>query len=136
MGYARQMLGSYPGDFKLDVDAEVLAGIIEAAADCAQACGTDTDADLSEPHLAEMVACIRLCLDCADICAATAAVLGRPVIWDNRVVRPLVEACAAICRSCGDECERHAPRHAHCRVCAQSCRRCEQACGELLTIMN
>ena len=136
MSYARQMLGSYPGDFKLDVDAEVLAGVIEAAAVCAQACGTDTDADLSEPHLAEMVACIRLCLDCADICAATAAVLGRPVIWDNRVVRPLVEACAAICQSCGDECERHAPRHAHCRVCAESCRRCEQACGELLTIMN
>ena len=50
MSYARQMLGSYPGDFKLDVDAEVLAGVIEAAADCAQACGTDTDADLSEPH--------------------------------------------------------------------------------------
>ena len=136
MSYARQMLGSYPGDFKLDVDAEVLAGVIEAAVDCAQACGTDTDADLSEPHVAEMVACIRLCLDCADICAATAAVLGRPVIWDNRVVRPLVEACTAICRSCGDECERHAPRHAHCRVCAESCRRCEQACGELLTIMN
>jgi hypothetical protein len=134
MSYARQMLGSYPSNVTLDFDAAVLAEVIEAAADCAQACSTDTDADLSEPHLAEMVACIRLCLDCADICAATAAVLGRPARWDRRVIRPLVEACAAICGSCGDECERHAPRHAHCRVCAEACRRCEQACGELLEI--
>src|SRR5215470_14946894 len=101
MSYVRAMLGSYPGDFKLDVDAGVLAGVIEVAADCAQACGTDTDADLSEPHLAEMVACIRLCLDCADICTATAAVLSRPASWHRRVVRPLIEACVAICQSCG-----------------------------------
>lgn len=134
MSYARQMVGSYPGDVTLDVDAGVLAKVIEAAADCAQGCSTDTDADLSEPHLAEMVVCIRLCLDCADICIATAAVLGRPANWDPRVVRPLAQACMAICGSCGDECERHAPRHAHCRVCAEACRRCEQACGELLEV--
>lgn len=136
MSYARQMLGSYPSDFKLEADAEVLAGAIEAAADCAQACTADNDADLGESHLAEMVRCIRLCQNCADICTVTAAVLSRPASWDRRVVRPLLESCVAICASCGDECERHAPRHAHCRVCAEACRRCEQACGEFLTIMN
>ena len=97
MSYTRQMLGSYPGDFKLDADADVLARAIDAAADCAQACGTDTDADLSEPHLSDMVACIRLCLTCVDICTATAAVLSRPASFDGRVVRPLLEACVAIC---------------------------------------
>jgi methyl coenzyme M reductase beta subunit len=136
MSYARQMLGTYPGDLTLDAHAEVLAGVIVAATDCAQACITDVDADLSEPHLAEMVTCIRLCQDCSDICAVTATVLGRPARWDGRVIRPLLEACVAICRSCGDECDRHAPRHAHCRVCAEPCRRCEQACGELLRVMK
>jgi hypothetical protein len=136
MSYARQMLGSYPGDFRLGVDADVLAGAIDAAADCAQACGADTDADLSEPHLAEMVVCIRLCLDCADICTVTSGVLSRPATRESRVLRPLLEACVAVCKSCGDECERHAPMHAHCRVCAEACRRCEAACGELLTIMK
>jgi hypothetical protein len=136
MSYARQMLGTYPGDVRLDVDADTLARAIDAARDCAQACATDTDADLSEPQLAEMVSCIRLCQHCADICAATAAVLSRPASWDKRVVRPLTEACVAICNSCGDECERHAQMHAHCRVCADACRRCEQACGELLKIMQ
>ena len=36
------------------------------------------------------------------------------------------------CKSCGDECERHARMHEHCRVCAEACRHCEQACRELL----
>lgn len=136
MSYARQMLGSYPGQFKLDADASLLTGLIEAAADCAQACGTDADADLSEPDLAEMVACIRLCQDCADICAATTAVLSRPAAPDPGVVRPLVDACLASCQNCGDECERHARRHAHCRVCATACRVCEKACSELLKVMK
>jgi Domain of Unknown Function (DUF326) len=42
----------------------------------------------------------------------------------------------AACRSCGDECERHAAMHEHCRVCAEACRRCEQACNELLAAMQ
>jgi hypothetical protein len=33
-----------------------------------------------------------------------------------------LEACVAICKSCGDECERHARHHEHCRVCEQACR--------------
>jgi hypothetical protein len=42
----------------------------------------------------------------------------------------------AICKSCGDECERHAQMHEHCRVCEQACRRCEQACRELLAALK
>jgi len=130
MSYARQMLDTYSQP--LAVDAGLLAAAIEAASDCAQACNADTDADLSEPNLADMVRCIRLCLDCTDVCTATAAVISRLAEYDPGVVRPLLEACVAICRSCGDECERHAPHHAHCRVCAEACRRCEQACRDLL----
>jgi hypothetical protein len=129
MSYARQMLGSYPRT--TNVDTALLAATIDALSDCTQACITDVDADLSEQDLAEMVTCIRLCLDCADICTATAAVIGRPADWDADVTRPLLEACVAICKSCGDECERHAPHMEHCRVCLGACRRCEQACRDL-----
>jgi hypothetical protein len=48
----------------------------------------------------------------------------------------LLEACVAICKSCGDECERHAKVHEHCRVCAIACRRAEQASGSLLGALN
>ena len=130
MSYAREMLGTYSG--AINVDADVLAAAIDALSDCAQACAADTDADLDEHNLAEMVKCIRLCLNCVDVCTATAGVISRPAAYDADVAKPLLQACVAICQSCGDECERHAQHHAHCRVCAEACRRCEQACRELL----
>ncbi|MGB6580922.1 MAG: four-helix bundle copper-binding protein [Streptosporangiaceae bacterium] len=129
MRYVRQMLDAYPRPPA--VDADLLAAAIEAASDCAQACTADTDADLAEQNLAEMVKCIRLCLNCADICTATAGVLSRPAEFDPSATSLLVRACAAICQSCGDECERHA-HMPHCRVCAEACRRCDRACQELL----
>ena len=133
MSYARQMLDTYPRTF--NVDAALLAAAIDALDDCAQACNADNAADLSEQNVAEMVRCIRLCLDCTDVCTATAGVLSRPAGYDADVARPLLQACAAICKSCGDECERHAHMQ-HCRVCAEACRRCEQACRELLDAMK
>jgi exosome complex RNA-binding protein Csl4 len=132
MSYARQMLDSYPRTSGLD--AGVLAAAIDALTDCAQACTADVDADLSEQDLAEMVKCIRLCLNCADVCTATAGIVSRESEYYVSVARPLLEACVAICKSCGDECQRHAQHHQHCRVCGEACRRCEQACRNLLDI--
>ena len=134
MSYARQLLDTYPG--RVDVDAGVLAAAIDALSDCAQACIADVDADLSEQNVAEMVTCIRLCLHCADICTAAVGVVSRPAAYDAGVTRPLLEACVAICKSCGDECGRHARMHEHCRVCEQACRRCERACQDLLDVLN
>ena len=134
MSYARPMLDTYP--HTVSADAGVLAAAIDALGDCAQACIADVDADLSEQNLAEMVKCIRLCLDCADVCTATIGVTSRPGGYDASVTKPLLQACVAICHSCGDECERHARMHAHCRVCEQACRRCEQACRELLAALK
>jgi hypothetical protein len=134
MSYASQLLDSYPRTFS--VDAGLLTTAIDALNDCAQACTADADDDLSEPNVAEMVKCIRLCLDCASICNATSGVVSRQTEYDASVSRPLLEACIASCRSCGDECERHAKMHAHCRVCAEACRRCERACRQLLTAIS
>ena len=134
MSYARQLLDTYPS--ALHADAGVLAATIDALSDCTEACIADTEADLNEPDLAEMVKCIRLCLNCADVCAATMGVVTRQAEYDPNVTRPLLEACVAICKSCGDECARHAPHMAHCRVCEQACRRCEQACRELLGVLK
>jgi hypothetical protein len=113
-----------------------LAASIDALSDCAQACAADVAADLSEPNVAGMITCIRLCLDCADICTGTAGVISRQADGGAGVAGPLLEACVAICQSCGDECERHAPMHEHCRICGEACRRCEQACRELLVVMK
>jgi hypothetical protein len=90
MSYASQLLHSYPRTF--NVDAEILASSIDALTDCAQACTADAGDDLSESNVAEMVKCISLCLDCADICAATARVTGRQTDYDANVTRPLLQA--------------------------------------------
>ena len=134
MSYARQMLDTYSRRF--NVDAGLLAAAIDALSDCVQACNADNAADLSEPNVTEMVTCIRLCLHCADICTAAVGVVSRPAAYDAAVTRPLLEACVAICKSCGDECGRHARMHEHCRVCEQACRRCEQACRDLLEALK
>ena len=133
MSYARQLLDSYQGT--LNVDVALLAAAIDAMSDCVQACSADNDADLSERDVTEMVRCIRLCLNCTDVCTAAAGVISRPADYDADVARPLLQACVAICKSCGDECERHA-HMPHCRICTEACRRCEQACQELLDAMK
>ena len=129
MSYAKQMLDTYPRDFNLD--AGLLAATIDTLSDCAQACTACADDCLSEEMVAELTKCIRLCLDCADVCTATLRVVSRQTEYDANVTRALLEACATTCKSSGDECERHARLHEHCRVCAEACRRCEAACNEL-----
>jgi hypothetical protein len=129
MSHAKQILDSQPD---LTIDAGLFAATIDALSDCAQACTADADADLREDDVVTMRTCIRLCLDCADVCTATAGVISRQTAYGDAVTGPLLEACAATCARCAEECERHADTHLHCRICAQACRQCERACRDLL----
>jgi hypothetical protein len=76
MSYARQMLDSYR--HVVNVDPGMLDATVDALNGCAQACAADVDADLSEQNLAEMVRCIRLCLQCTDLCTATVDIVRGP----------------------------------------------------------
>ena len=133
---ANRMLDTYPRDF--NVDKTALVRCIDACAACAQACTQCADDCLSEDgHQQELAKCVRLNLDCADICATTERIISRQTDYDANVSRPMLEACIAVCRSCGDECEAHARQGMeHCSVCAQACRDCEDACRALLSAMS
>ena len=126
-----KMLDRNPNDTSLDRD--VLAECIAACFECAQTCTACADACLAEDMVAELTRCIRTNLDCADICATTGAALSRQTGFDASVARTFIEACAAACKACGDECRQHAEMHEHCRVCAEACRRCEDSCTRVLT---
>ncbi len=132
MSLAGQMLETYPKDLG-GVDKEKLLACIEACFECAQVCTACADACLSEDMVAEITTCISTNLDCADVCAATGRVLSRHTGDNADLTRSVLEACAAACKACGDECAGHAEMHEHCRVCAEACRRCEQACRDLIT---
>ena len=114
------------------LDRDLLLRCIGQCIDCAASCTSCADADLAENDVPELVRCIRLCLDCADVCEATGRIVTRQTAADLGVIRAMIEACAAACRACGQECERHAAHHEHCRICAEVCRRCEQACDDLV----
>jgi hypothetical protein len=132
---ARQMLDYYPRELK--VDRGLFVRCIEACYDCAESCTQCADDCLGEESVQDLTSCIRLNLDCADICAATGRVVSRQTAVDANVTSAIVQACIAACRSCGDECELHAAHGMeHCRVCAEECRRCEQACQELLPAID
>jgi hypothetical protein len=112
---------------------EALVRCIDECFACAQTCTSCADACLAEEGVQELVRCIRLNLDCADVCDATGRVLTRQTSFEPRLAHSMLIACADACRVCGEECERHADHHEHCRVCAEACRRCQQACEDLLS---
>ncbi|MDQ0867368.1 hypothetical protein QF036_005019 [Arthrobacter globiformis] len=90
------MLNSHPQG----VDAagtESLAESIAACFECSQACTACADACLGEKMVADLAACIRTDLDCADICAATGNILTRQTATNTAITQPVLEACRAAC---------------------------------------
>lgn len=128
--HTRQMLETHPRPSQLGGDA--LVQCIDACFDCLQSCTTCADACLGEATAAALRRCIRLNLDCADVCDATGRILSRMSEPDLSLIQAQLRACTEACRLCGAECEKHAGHHEHCRVCAEACRRCETACRVLV----
>jgi hypothetical protein len=133
MNDVRPMLQTHPAPSRLDTDA--LVECIEACFGCAQSCTACADACLAEDMVAELRQCIRLNLDCADICGTTGRLLSRQTQTNRDLLMVQVEACLQACRRCGDECQKHAEMHEHCRVCMKACKRCEAACNALIGAM-
>jgi hypothetical protein len=115
----------------LALDQKALCAAVEACLECEQACTACADACLGDGRPDELVRCIRMNQDCADLCDVTAKICSRQTASDARLVRELLHACALACKLCGDECRRHAGL-GHCRDCAAACERCQEACTQLM----
>lgn len=125
------MLRSHP---QADLQrAEAYADVLNSLALCAQICASCADACLGETeHLANLRRCLRLNLDCTDVCQATARLVVRQTETPNELIHAQLHACVLACQLCADECETHAAMHDHCRVCAETCRHCQERCNFLL----
>ncbi|CAA7625327.1 four-helix bundle copper-binding protein [Magnetospirillum sp. UT-4] len=132
--HAREMISTHPHVQGNTNDALIHA--IEECYDCAQTCVTCADACLGEDEVSELVQCIRLNLDCADVCAATGAVATRRSGSNETVIRAMLQACAEACRLCAEECDRHASSHDHCRICAETCRNCQDNCEKAVQSLS
>ncbi|RUM95742.1 four-helix bundle copper-binding protein [Pseudaminobacter arsenicus] len=126
--HVHEMITSHP-EVQGNV-AEKLLRCIEDCYSCAQTCTSCADACLAEPSVDTLKQCIRLNLDCADVCAATGSMASRRTGSNVPVLRAVMLACEQACRACGDECRRHADMHEHCRVCADECMRCAESCRD------
>jgi hypothetical protein len=129
--HARQMLEAHPKPSQSFAQTALLE-CIEACFDCAQACTSCADACLGEDMVQQLVRCIGLNLNCADICATTGRAATRQTEADVGLIQAQLQACIQACRVCGAECERHGEQHRHCAVCAEACRNCERACSRVL----
>ncbi|ARQ00067.1 four-helix bundle copper-binding protein [Pseudorhodoplanes sinuspersici] len=125
---AQQMISSHPSMRGEASDA--LIRCIEECYSCAQTCTSCADACLAEDKVKDLTQCIRLNLDCADICNITGRIVTRRTGSDEEMMHRMLDSCAVACRLCGDECMRHAAQHEHCRICGEACHRCMQACQE------
>lgn len=101
------------------------AACIEACNTCAVACNHCAAACLKEPDVKSMVSCIALDMDCAHICALTAAAMARGSAHHQAIC----EVCAKICQACGDECAKHSMDH--CQACAKACHQCAEECRKM-----
>jgi hypothetical protein len=117
----------HPGRF----ERKALTDCVDACTSCSVICTACADACLGDPAVATLRHCIRINLDCADVCGVLQRVLTRQYLADLRVLRALLAACAETCSVCATECERHARRD-HCQACAEACRRCTEQCEALL----
>jgi hypothetical protein len=128
--HARDIISTHP-DVKGNI-SEALVRCIDECYACAPACTACADACVAEEMVQQLRQCIRLNLDCADVCAATGALASRRTGSNEQILRQMLQVCAAACQVCGEECQRNARQHEHCRICAEACRRCEQACQEAM----
>lgn len=109
------------------------ADVLNALGLCAQVCTSCADACLGESNDVGMLRrCIRTNLDCADVCAVTARLIARQTETSSELIHAQLHACILACQLCADECEAHASMHDHCRVCAETCRHCQERCNFLL----
>jgi hypothetical protein len=100
--------------------------MLNALNDCVAQCNYCAAACLEEQDVAMLTRCIKLDIDCADVCLLTASLIAR----GSEHARHLLKECVEICNACANECERHSHME-HCRLCAQICRQCAEACSHM-----
>ncbi len=98
---------------------------IDACYACAAACDHCAASCLAEPDPKPMAECIRLDIDCAEMCRLAAGYMAR----DSALAATICRACAEVCGACGAGCDQH--DHTHCKECAEACRRCAEECRRM-----
>ncbi|MBA3707114.1 MAG: four-helix bundle copper-binding protein [Bacteroidetes bacterium] len=98
--------------------------IIKLLSECVNECSYCASACLEEQDVKMLARCIKLNIDCAEICNLAASYLSR----ESENIDRIINQCAEICEICAKECEKHKHME-HCKRCAEKCRACAEACS-------
>lgn len=126
------MIAEHPRGALETHNAAALGRAVRSTMLCSAICTSCADACLTEPM--DMSQCIRVNLDCADLCQATSRIASRRTGHDRQLVRAVLRACIEACQRCAVECGRHA--NPHCQHCAQMCQDCAEDCVYALGSLN
>ena len=102
-------------------------GMIDALNNCATECSHCAMACLDEQDVKMLTTCIKLNIDCAEVCRLTVSLLSR----GSQHGHHLLKECIEICEACATECDRHSHME-HCKKCAAVCRDCVEECTAMV----
>jgi len=57
--------------------------------------------------------------------------LAKMASYRSPHLKDFAKVCAAVCKDCQDECEKHSDDHVECKQCAKSCADCIDACENI-----
>lgn len=97
----------------------------QSCIDACYACDHCAVSCLDESDVKNMTRCIKLDMDCAQICRLAASYMAR----GSEFAQTICQVCADLCEACGQECAKH--QMDHCQRCAQACRKCAEACRQM-----
>jgi hypothetical protein len=97
--------------------------LIETLGDCIAECNNCIISCLNEPNVKMLAHCIKMNMDCVEICKVTLSFVSR----DSEHAFQLRDECEEICRCCANECSKHEHME-HCRICAEVCRETAALC--------
>lgn len=104
---------------------EQFQSCIDECNTCATACDHCAASCLDEQDVQKMARCIKLDMDCAQICRLAAGYMAR----GSELAGVICNACAEACDACAEECAQY--QMDHCQRCAEACRRCARECRRM-----
>jgi len=102
---------------------DVYSELVDSLEKCDAACNNCAISSLDEDDRKPMSDCIKLSLECADVCHLALRLLAR----DSTHAVSTVKLCMTICGECATECEKF--EYDQCRLSARACRRSEKQCS-------
>lgn len=96
--------------------------LIEKLCECQAMCKYCFNACLEEDNVQMMTRCIKLDVECAEICGLAIS----SVSYEGGFTPGILKICAEACRKCAEECRKH--QYIHCLECAKACEECAKAC--------